>query len=159
MDHVLAREIPLLEVLLQQHVVVFGGGFGERELHLLVVAAVLLGHGDLLRPRVREVVCLARQRIGVADHLLAVHDGDLNGRKFVLILLAECCDRGGVVRVLLVHAVDEDDERLFRLQAKIDRLLRTHRHRAVRARHDDRRAARAHRLGKLALEVIKAGDV
>ena len=158
-DHVLAREIPLLEVLFQQDVVALGGGFRERELHLLVVAAVFFGDGDLLGSRVREVVRLSRQGVGVARHLLAVHDGDLDGREPVLVLFAEGGDGRGIVRVLLVHTVDEDDERLFGAHTQVDRLLRAHRHGAVRARHDDRRAARAHRLGKFALEVVKPGDV
>ncbi len=158
-DHVLAGQEALFEVLLQQDVVVFRRRLGEGELHLLVVAAIFLGHRDLLGPRVREVIRLPGERVGVARHLLAVHDGDLDGREQRLVFFAERRNCRGIVGILLIHAVDEDDDGFFGAQAQLKRLLGAHRHRAVRTRHNDRRAACTQRLGYLPFEIIETGHV
>ena len=158
-DHVLAGEETLFEILFKQNVVILRRRLGERELHLLVVAATFFGNGDLLGAGAREVIRLARQRVCVARHFLAVHDGDLDGGEQRLVFFAERRDGRGIVGVLLVHAVDENDDGLFRLQAEGDRLFRAHRHGSVGARHDDGGAAGTQRLGNFAFKVIEPGHV
>ena len=158
-DHVLAGKESLFEIFFQKNVVVFRRRLREGELHLFIVAAVFFRHGDLLRPGACEVIRLAGERIRVARHLLAVHDGDLDGGEQRLVFFAERRDGGGVIGILLVHAVDKDDDGFFGAQAQIDRLLRAHRHRAVCARDDDRCTAGAQRFGYFALEIVKSGYV
>ena len=113
MDDVLARELAVLEVLFEQYVVVLGGGLRQREAHLLEVAAVHIGHGNFFGPRVGEAVRLFGEGVDVARHLAALHHGDLDGRDLIFVLLLQGADGAVVVGVVLVHAVDEDDEGLL----------------------------------------------
>ena len=114
MDDVLARELAVFEVLFEQHVVVLGGGFRQRKAHLVEVAAVRVGHCDLFGTRVGEAVRLFGEGVDVARHLAAFHHGDLDGRDLIFVLLLQGADGAVVVGVVLIHAVDEDDEGLFR---------------------------------------------
>ena len=158
-DDVLARELAVFEVLFEQHVVVLGGGFRQGKAHLVEVAAVRVGDRDLFGARVGEAVRLFCEGVDVARHLVAFHHGDLDGRYFILILFLQRADGAVVVGVVLIHAVDEDDEGLFRPQTLVDRLLGADGERAVCAHDDDRRAASAHRLVDFALKIVKAGAV
>ena len=158
-NHVLAREETLLEVFFQQHVIVFCRRLGESQLHLLVVAAILFGYGDFFGSRAREMVRLPRQGVGVSRHLLSVHDGNLDGGKQRLIFFAECRNRGGIVGIFLVHAVDKDNDGLLCLQTQRNRLLRADCHGTVRARYDDHCTAGSERFRDFAFKVVKTGNV
>ena len=158
-DHVLAREEALLEVLFKQQIVVFRRRLGESELHFFVLAAVFFWNGDLLGSRAGEMIRLAGQGVRIACHLFPVHNGNLNGGELVFVFFAECRNGSGIVGIFLVHAVDEDDDGLFRAQAKVDRFFRTNRHRAVGARDHDRRTAGAQSFVDFAFKIIEPGDI
>ncbi len=77
----------VFKVFFKQYVVAFGSGFHELVLHDVVFALIRFGNGNFLGARVRETVRLAGERVDVARHLAAFHDGNLNGGDFSFILV------------------------------------------------------------------------
>ena len=160
MDDLVLAQAALFKVLVEQRVVVFGGRLGQVGLHIGEGAQQLVGDGGgLLLRLVGEAVARLFERVHIADHLVALHQRDLDGRDLARVLCFERVDGARVVGVFFVHAVDEQHHRDLVFQALVDRLFRPDGQCSRSARHDQRAARGAQRLVLFPFKVVKPGHV
>ena len=159
MDGFVLREFSFLEILFKEYVVVFRRRFHERELHFVHRRAHIVRNRNFFRPEVGKAIRLFGQCVDHAHHLVPFHDRKLNGSDGAVILFAERRNRTRIIGVFFIHAVDEDDRRLFQVRTLRNRLFRADRNVAVRTRYNERGTARTERLMNFTFKIVKTGNV
>ena len=99
------------------------------------------------------------QSIDTALHFAAFHNRNLNGSKLARIFRFQSLHRAEIIRVFLIHTIDEDDKGFTKLQAIIHDGFRADGKNAVRADNEERPACRAQAFVAFAFEIIITGQI
>ena len=127
--------------------------------HFLYLIFHIVGDRNFLRAALFKEVRAFLQSVDAALHFPVFHNGDLNGRKLARVFCFQSLYGAEIVRVFLVHTVDEDDEGFAQFQAIFDNRFCADGKNAVCADNEQSSASRAQAFVPFALKIVIAGQI